>query len=279
MNRTALIILISAAALAGGYFFINSDTDIKAQAEKFGIIKKPTPLSVLPSHNSLFLVFDPSGSGLSTYSVPRISTEFINSAINAIIKQGAGEIWVSSVDMDGNNNEVLYLKISKAPEMPEYPVRGQGESTIRFNKRIEKFKTDSLNAVKEIEQYNMTFNQSKDKFLAECEKLIKAEYKPKPKTIDYSDCIGALNTAIRSLNTVSNDSTHFRSIMFISDGVQDLPKGVSSKKLNVIPDDISIVTVNHSGSKNNVIANRCIESDNLDRALETIIRSHKPANQ
>ena len=108
--------------------------------------------------------------------------------------------------------------------------------------------------------------------------MINNGYAPKKADEDYSDVIGSLNAAARSLATIDSDSVHFRSILLISDGVQDIPAGDTKQKLNEIPHDIVLVTVNHGGSLNSVVAGKSIEVDNLDRGLEKIIRVYKPKN-
>lgn len=123
------------------------------------------------------------------------------------------------------------------------------------------------------------YNEAKDKFLMECSEMIDKGYAPKKTYEDYSDIIGSLNAAVRSLETVDSDSIHFRSILLISDGVQDVPACDTKQHLKKIPDDVMMVTVNFGGSLNSVIAGKSVEVDNLDRGLEKIIRDYKPKNK
>ena len=109
--------------------------------------------------------------------------------------------------------------------------------------------------------------------------MIATGYGPKKRGTDYSDCIGSINAGIRSLATSLNDSLHFRSLLLISDGEQSNRYDTPKHKLGEIPVDVTVVTVNHSGSKNNLLKGRTIEIDNLDRAQEHIIQYYKQINQ
>ena len=68
MNKIILIIAIAVAIIiGGGYYLIQSNPKVKAQAEKLGIIDAPPRVAVPPVHNSVFMIFDPSGSGNSSF--------------------------------------------------------------------------------------------------------------------------------------------------------------------------------------------------------------------
>lgn len=280
MNKTILIIAaLVAAIIGGGYYFINSNPKVKAQAEKFGILDAPPPTPVPPVHNSVFIVFDPSGSGNTSYSVPRIDTNYINQVISQIQSIGFGDLWLTYIDMNGSNNDVLHFSIPKPIPKLEPPVRKTGERTGDFNKRYAAFKQDSTTKVKEIVAFWESFNAEKGKFIASCQKMISTGYGPKKPGTDYSDCIGSINAAFRSLETIKPDTVTFRSLLLISDGEQSNRYDTPKQKLGDIPQGLTIVTVNHSGSKNNVLHGHCTEIDNLDRAMEYTIHKFKPLNQ
>lgn len=277
MNKTVLIIAIVIAAIfGGGFLLINSNPALKAQAEKIGIIDKPAPPEVAPSSNAVFIIFDPSGSGTSSYSVPKISTEYITKLIDCIAELGNGDLWLTYVDKDSKNNKVLHFDVAKTPSTMQRPNRQSGERKGEYDRRVAKFESDSVKEAKEIAAYTQVYEERQMQFLSECQGMIDAGYAPKKSGEDFSDCIGSLNTALRSLATVQHDSINFRSILFISDGVQDLKAGAAKQKLKTIPEDIKVVTISHSGSKNNVVAGRSIEVENLDRGLEKAVQFYSP---
>lgn len=276
MNKTIFIIAISLTALfGGGYLLINSNPLLKGKAERIGILQSPQ-VPIPKSYNAVFCIFDPSGSGKSTYSVPEITSEYIQTIIARIAKSGSGDFWLTYIDANGNNNKVLHFEIPENTSTLVRPVRNTGERKGDFDKRLNKFREDSIkNGIKKVHEAE-EYEVSKSNFLLQCQNMILLAYQPKKLGQDFSDVVGSLNAAIRSLSTISSDSTHFRSILLISDGVQDTPALNPPPALNQIPKDIRIVTVNHSGSTDNVLEGRTIEVDNLDRGLEKIITIYKP---
>lgn len=280
MNKTILTVAVIVALLiGGGYYLIQSNPEVKAQAEKYGIVDAPSPAPVQPVSNSVFIVFDPSGSGSSSYSVPRIDTNYIDQIIAQIKANGSGDVWLTYIDMNGSNNDVLHFSIPKSIAKLETPVRNSGERKGDFDKRMIAFKHDSIGKSKESTIELNSFEAEKKKFIASCQQMIATGYGPKKPGTDYSDCIGSINAALRSMETINPDSLHFRSLILISDGEQSNRYDTPKQKLSKIPDDLTVVTVNHSGSKNNVLHGRTIEMDNLDRSLGTIIHSNRPLNQ
>lgn len=280
MHKTILTIAVIVALLiGGGYYLIQSNPEVKAQAEKYGIMDAPPPAPVLPVSNSVFIVFDPSGSGSTSYSVPRIDTNYINQVIAQIQSNGYGDVWLTYIDMNGSNNDVLHFSIPQAIRKLEAPVRKSGERKGDFDKRMAAFQQDSTAKAKEIEASWNSYEAGKKKFIASCQQMIASGYGPKKPGTDYSDCIGSINAALRSMETITPDSLHFRSLLLISDGEQSNRYDTPKQKLSELPKDLTVVTVNHSGSKNNVLHGHTIELDNLDRALGTIIHSIKLLNQ
>lgn len=279
MSKTIFIIAISFALLIGaGYFVINSNPALKAKAIEFGVIDAPEPAPKPVSYNAVFCIFDPSGSGRTTYSVPYVTVEFFQQLIDLISGRGSGELWVTFIDRNASNNKVIYLKILSKSEALVPPTRYSGELKGEFDRRLLAFKSDSLKFAVQNDQLAKQYSKERIRFLAECREMIKTSYAPKSITEDYSDVIGSLNAACRTFTTIEHDSLHFRSILLISDGVQDIPKGDRPKTLTNIPQDILLVTVNNSGSQNSVVSGRSLEVDNLDRGMDKVVRMYNPLN-
>lgn len=273
--KTIFIVLTTVVLLAavGYFYFTNGSFKEKVdEALSNGPVQvEPAP----PSYNAVFVIFDPSGSGLYSYSVPRVTTDFVSSLIDRISGVGYGEIWLTFVAKDAFKVKVLHFSVPEPPKHPTMPVRFAGEAKYKFNERVANYNLDSLQYAKALLIYQESLNKKKQAFLSDCQAMIDAGYAKKRAGEDWSDVIGSLNAATRSLATVSTDSIHYRSILMIGDGEQDLPPGSEPKSLNPIPDDVKIVMVNHSGSKKNVLAGRAIEVDNLDRGLQMIVQSYK----
>lgn len=283
MNRTIFIIAFLIAAILGGSYLVikfnpqlQSKPWIKPIAEVYGLIEDP----VIPeSYNAMFCIFDPSGSGKSTYSVPIITVDFIQQMIAAIADKGHGELWLTFVDRSALNNKVLHFTVPEKMKAFEPPVRKAGQLKVEYDRALAEFRADSAKNASKMTAELQNYNEAKEKFLKECSEMINKGYAPKKSYEDYSNVIGSLNAAFRSLATLDSDSTHFRSILLISDGVQDAPAGDTKQQLNEIPADVMLVTVNHGGSLNSVVAGKSTEVDNLDRGLEKVIRVYKPKNQ
>jgi len=265
---TILVVLLLAA---GAYFFFTNDTVHNTITK--ALINEPEIHSPVTSSNAVFVIFDPSGSGTTTFNVPRITIEFISNLIDNIMAKGNGEIWLTYIDDYSYNNDVLHFEILGAPSKPFEPHRYAGEAMYKFNDRQAQYEKDTAEYAKVEMEFHASFQISKATFLEHCKRMIDEKYKPKRPGTDWSDIVGALNSAVRSLKTVQQDSAHFRGVLLISDGVQDLPKGTTSQRLSDIPKDIKVVQVNQSGSNHNIVAGRAIEVDNLDRGLLQAVQS------
>ena len=283
MNRNIFIIAIIIAVLLGGSYLVikynpqlQSEPLIKSIAKVFHLIEEPL---IPKSYNAVFCIFDPSGSGKSTYSVPIITVDFIQQMISSIAEKGQGELWLTFVDRSALNNKVLHFSIPEKMKTFEPPVRKVGQLKGEYDRELAEFRADSAKNASKITAELQNYNEAKEKFLKECSEMITKGYAPKKAYEDYSDVIGSLNAAFRSLATLDSDSINFRSILLISDGVQDIPDGDTNQLLNEIPGDVIVVIVNHGGSLKSVVAGASIEVDNLDRGLEKVIRVYKPKNQ
>jgi len=279
MNKTIFIIAISIASIVGiSYFFVTNNPKFKTFVEELGIIDSPK--TIIPaSYNAVFVIFDPSGSGRTTYSVPRITVKFINALIDSIEDNGSGDIWLTFISRNAYNNDVLHLQIPKKTKNLAEPSRKPGERLGDFKRRLQQYAVDSLRNTTKIHEAVQHFAEAKNKFLQACQIMINAGYAPKKPGQDYSDIIGSMNAGLRAFSTVAHDSTHFRSILLISDGVQDVPRNDFHQTLGVIPEDVLCVEVNHTGSRKDILAGKALEIDNLDeRAINEVVRAYKPKN-
>lgn len=280
MSKPAFIIIAVVASILGiGYIYSNQSPEFKAFLQKEGVMSAPTIKNPV-NNNAVFVIFDPSGSGISTYSVPRITVEFVDQLIEAIAGKGKGDLWLTYISRSAYNTDVLHFEIPEKLKVLSKPQRMSGERQGEFNRRLEKYRKDSVHRVTEIKQSISVYDMRKRGFLKECEKMINNAYSPKKPGQDYSDIIGSLNTGLRVFSTIPSDSTHFRSILLISDGVQDVPKDDPHQTLKQIPPDIKCVEVNHGGSPKDILAGRALEMDNLDeRVLDELINVYNAKNQ
>jgi hypothetical protein len=269
----SILILIFITAPAGYFYY--TDSDFKSSVHKLINSKSSDNPKHEAVHNSVFAIFDPSGSGRNTYSVPRIDTAYVKKLIKRIRDNGSGDLWVSYIDKDALNNNVLHISVARAPVKPQKPERTAGEPRIKFNERTAEYEKAIDGYQRQIEHSNQAFEGKVNQFAKEVQRMIKKAYAPKKSGDDYSDVIGSINTGNRALSSIDTADTNFRTLLLISDGVQDLKPGSKPTELKAIPSDIQMITVNHSGSDKNVVARRTINLATLDQALSKSIQTFK----
>lgn len=278
MNKTIFIIGLVIAIFIGTFFLLTKvNPEVKKMAEQIGLLD--TPKFVAPtSSNSIFVIFDPSGSGRDTYSVPRINVDFISDLLDSISAHGTGNLWVTYISRSAFNTNVLHYEINAEVKPLVAPVRQAGQRLGDFNRQLVVYKKDSILHQVKVNTSIKRQNEDRKLFLDACQDMISEAYGPKKPGQDYSDIIGAINTALRAFSTIAYDSTHFRAILLISDGVQDVPKSDPHQVLRNLPQDILTIEVNHTGSRNDIMLGKALQVDNLQAGAEKIIRSYKHQN-
>lgn len=279
MNTFSKIItgISTATMLATGAYFYANNAAVKQNVDGvvkpfFGIVDtKVTP----KIHNSVFLTIDGSGSGHSTFSVPKVDTTYVSTLIDKIRTVGSGDLWISYIDGNARNNEVIYLAIPQAFNPPAKPTRNMGESMKSFSERIFAYKNELKNFEAEAPELHKRFELDKQLFLQKTQRLISTAYTQKNSSNDWSDVTGSVNVALRTLETVTTDASLFRTILLVSDARQSLPAGVPSEQMQIIPADINVVLVNAAGSPGNVLTGHATEVESLDRALTKVIHVNK----
>ena len=270
--QKSIAAMATVITLGGSYYYATNST-VRDKTQTFLGVKEKEGSK--PIYNGCFVIFDPSGSTSSTYSVPKIDTTYVKLLVEKIRENGYGEVWMTFIDKDAFNNPIVYFNVTEQPAKLELPVRIPGESRIAFNKRKDVYVKGMKSYEATSLKYQAKFQAELAKFLTDCNSIIQKEYGVRPRNEDWSDIIGSVNAATRTFSTIAPDSVHFRSVLLVSDGVQSLPKGVQSKPLDAIPSDVKVVTVNNGGSPLNIMRGRATEVENLQRALHLVIHQRK----
>ena len=270
--QKSIAAMATVITLGGSYYYATNST-VRDKTQTFLGVKEKEGSK--PIYNGCFVIFDPSGSTSSTYSVPKIDTTYVKLLVEKIRENGYGEVWVTFIDKDAFNNPIVYFNVTEQPAKLELPVRNPGESRIAFNKRKDVYAKGMKSYEATSLKYQAKFQAELAKFLTDCNSIIQKEYGVRPRNEDWSDIIGSVNAATRTFSTVSPDSVHFRSVLLVSDGVQSQPVSAKSKPLDAIPSDIKVVTVNNGGSPLSIMSGRATEVENLERALNLVIHQHK----
>ncbi len=270
--QKSIAAMATVITLGGSYYYATNST-VRDKTQTFLGVKEKEGSK--PIYNGCFVIFDPSGSTSSTYSVPKIDTTYVKLLVEKIRENGYGELWVTFIDKDAFNNPIVYFNVTEQPAKLELPVRIPGESRIAFNKRKDVYAKGMKSYEATSLQYQAKFQAELAKFLKDCNSIIQKEYGVRPQSEDWSDIIGSVNAATRTFSTVAPDSVHFRSVLLVSDGIQSQPVGAQSKPLDAIPSDVKVVTVNNGGSPLSIMSGRATEVENLERALNLVIHQHK----
>jgi len=210
---------------------------------------------VVPDYNIVIIV-DGTDLKHKEYAVPMVTVEYIAQFADKIQQKGKGRLWLGYVDESSENNSIAYLEIFQAPH--EITDKMRSETKLEYSERLKKMATDSMAFEKDKSQRLFTF-------LEEAQKIIQVAYSTKVITAKRgSDVDGALNAGMRLLKTVSIDSDTKKYVVLVSDGVDNI-----GKKINGIPDNVKVLLVNNSGSKNH-LGDEIIDLDNLTRMEEYI---------
>ena len=265
--QKSIAAMATVITLGGSYYYATNST-VRDKTQTFLGVKEKEGSK--PIYNGCFVIFDPSGSTSSTYSVPKIDTTYVKLLVEKIRENGYGEVWVTFIDKDAFNNPIVYFNVTEQPAKLELPVRIPGESRIAFNKRKDVYAKGMKSYVATSLKYQAKFQAELAKFLTDCNSIIQKEYGVRPRNEDWSDIIGSVNAATRTFSTIAPDSVHFRSVLLVSDGIQSQPVGAQSKPLDAIPSDVKVVTVNNGGSPLSIMSGRATEVENLERALNLV---------
>lgn len=218
---------------------------------------------------AVYVILDGSGSGQSKYAVPKLSFADVENLVNKISLNGGGQLYLNSIDIEANNNRVSQCHIAALPTKPTLRERLAGEQKYQYDRIKKEFNSQMEAYQKEYQKTTGTVELLKRTYKNQWVEFLEHAYKPKGKEEDYSDIIGVINSAYRSLN--ANTSNTKKSIVALSDLENDVPK--DAKAENPRPDGIKLYRVNASDSGNSSISNT-IESDSFENTLTKIFNNN-----
>ena len=263
---TTLIAIFLLGAVAGLYFYIPSaqqaiDTYILGTEE----IAPPVPLE---PEKSIYVLADGTGSTYGTYAIPKVTIEWIEKVLDKTYETSGGRFYLSHIDNDSRNNEVLYTSIPKQHLVPSKPERKNGEISFEYSKRIRDWESNLTSVKKDSAQTALKFKEDKAKFLSQCSDLLTQKVYVNSKSNHWTDIIGILNAAFISLQN-GQESTTVKYVVGFSDFIQDAPhiKGI---KLAPTPEDVELIAVNPVQNSSNKVTDKLIEYEHPDRVIEHI---------
>jgi len=220
---------------------------------------------IVPNYN-IVLIADGTDLKHNQYATPEITVEYVLQFAEKIQQRGKGRLWLGYVDNSSENNKIAYLEIFHAPHPVKMAEKMRSETKVEYDRRL---RTETERFVKDSIEFEKNKSQRLSIFLKEAQEILQMAYSDKVATaIVGSDVNGAINASNRILKTMYNDSATKNFIALISDGVDNI-----KHSLNKVPDNIKVLLVNNSGSKNH-LGIEIVELDNLSR-MEEYIFSNK----
>lgn len=211
---------------------------------------------------NIVLIADGTDLKHNQYAVPIMTKEYILQFVDKIQQKGKGRLWLGYIDSNSENNKIVYLEICQTPRSPETSSKKRSETEAEYNERAKK-------DAEQLEKKYSEFEEDKSKrlfsFTKEVQSILEVAYSDKVASAKIgSDVNGAINAGSRLLKTTPNSPTTKNYIALVSDGVDNV-----KRSLNEVPDNVEILLINSSGSKNRLEIG-VVELDNLSRMEEYI---------
>lgn len=228
----------------------------------------PPPIT----QKNVYVLLDGSGSGSKQYAVPKLTMLGVETLIDKISENGGGHLYLNAIDKEANNNAIFHLVVPEIPFKPILREKFVGEQNYQYQK-LQKEHTIVLDA----------FEKSFSKAMQDVAKLIKENNQPCTRYLeqaytsrssadDYSDVIGVINSAYRSLQAFPSNAENY--VLALSDLENDIPTGSNPKVLNTKPNGVKVLRVNASDSGTKSVETD-IEADSFDNALILIFSKSK----
>ncbi len=260
----SFLVLVFCLACGG-----KTNTD-SLSASLSSLTTEEAPQVITPKN--VYVIIDGSGSGSSQYAVPQLTLTSIEQLIDKISLNGGGHMYLNSIDKEANNNTIVHVSVPGIPIKPILRQKYVGEQNYQYQK-VEKAYQEAL------EVYERDFGQTtsaiaklKTEKVTAFKEYLATSYRPRSAGDDYSDVIGVLNSAFRSLSAFSSSSDNY--VLALSDLENDVPEGIIPKKINPKPDGVQLIRVNASDSGVKSVETDT-ETDSFENALEFIFSSTK----
>lgn len=273
MKKTITIIsaLVVLGAVTLAYLM---NPNIEAIVDKYVLGKEePLPPAASEPERWVYVLADGTGSTYGTYAIPKVSTQWLAKVLDEMYEVSGGRLYLSHIDKDSRNNEVLYVSVPQQVVPIPRPQRRSGEISFEFTKRLKeweslvlKMRTDSIAVAKK-------YATHKEEFLTESEELLSTTVYVKSADNQWTDIIGILNASFVTLQN-DRETQAKKYVVGFSDYIQDAPH-LKSTKLDSIPQDIQLIAVNPVQNSSNKITNSLKEFEHPARVIETMFNTIK----
>lgn len=268
MNKTLSTILLLAIATTLSYFFSPS---AKQTIEKyiFGLEEVAPPPDT--PERWIYVLADGTGSAHSTYAIPKVTTSWIGQVLDEMYQSSGGRFYLSHIDRDSRNNQVLYLSVPKIIIPPSEPLRSDGEISFEYTNRLNIWKESLYQHKADSISVAEAYIKSKNQFLQECSELLSSKVYVKSEDNQWTDIIGILNASFITMSNEQRTGVE-KYVVGFSDYIHDAPylKGI---KLDSVPPDVQLIAVNPIQNSSEKITTNIVEFEHPQRVIETIFKN------
>ncbi len=268
-TKTNVILIVSLLILTvGGYYYSTVNAEFKEKSTAFigkHILGEAEEIVETKIEKEVYAIADGTGSRFKL-AIPELDTVFIRNVLDAMYNQDGGKFWLSYIDRDSKNNQVLYIRIEPRKTTTK-PVRKDGETSFDYSNRVQTweqkiplYRKDSINHLKQ-------FINERDKFIKQAFVQLKKVYTKGTSDNQWTDAIGSLNAAVSTVSQSDNDTSE-KYIVCFSDMEQDAPYLNPKPVLNGIPSNIRVLAVNPVQGSSRMITDNILEIEHTDRLFE-----------
>lgn len=264
----SLLILV-----AGGYYYSTVNAEFKEKSTAFigkHILGETEEIVEPKIVKEVYAIADGTGSRYLNYAIPELDTVFIRNALNAMYNQDGGKFWLSYIDRDSKNNNVLYIRIEPQKRTTK-PVRKDGETSFSYSNRVKEWEQKIPEYRQDSIKHLNHFITGRDKFIKQSVVLLKKVYTKGTSDNQWTDAIGSINAAVSTVSQSTNDTSE-KYIVCFSDMEQDAPYLSPKPVLNRIPSNIRVLAVNPVQGSSRMIAENILEIEHTDRLLEIMFK-------
>lgn len=271
MKTKAIVIgIVSLLILvAGGYYYSTVNAEFKEKSTAFigkHILGETEEIVEAKIEKEVYAIADGTGSRYLNYAIPELDTVFIRNVLDAMYNHDGGKFWLSYIDRDSKNNQVLYIRIEPRKKTTK-PVRKDGETSFSYSNRLKEWEQKVPEYRQDSARHLNQFIAERDKFINKALAMLKKVYTKGTSDNQWTDAVGSLNAAVSAVSQSTNDMSE-KYIVCFSDMEQDAPYLSPKPVLNGIPSNIRVLAVNPVQGSSRMIADNILEIEHTDRLFE-----------
>jgi len=274
-TKKFLIGIVALLILSGaGYYYSTVTVEFKESCVLFfnrHLLGKSNEIVQLKVPVEVYAIADGTGSRYINYAIPELNTGFIENILENMYNHDGGKFWLSYIDRDSKNNQVLYINVK--PRLgTEKPKRKNGETSFAYSSRLKDWKNNLEVFRKDSASHFNDYTTKMNLFIKEAEILLKKVYTKGTSDNQWTDAIGSINSAVATLSQSDIENSK-KYIVCFSDMEQDAPYLNPAPVLNEIPNSINVLAVNPMQGSSKKITESILEIEHTDRLYEILFNN------